>query len=77
MKALFVIILANLLTTSLAHSLCGGAISESIITHVLEDDVAVVVLVSTGVLVGPLDGEDGTLVVIHVPNVVASTVVVL
>ena len=36
-----------------------------------------VVRVSAGVLVGPLDGQDRALVVIQVSNVVASAVVVL
>lgn len=35
------------------------------------------VLVSAGVLVGPFNGQDGTLVVIQVPHIVTTSVVVL
>mmetsp|Transcript_14278 Transcript_14278/g.29326 ORF Transcript_14278/g.29326 Transcript_14278/m.29326 type:complete len:244 (-) Transcript_14278:35-766(-) len=37
-----------------------------VLTHVLDDDLAVHLTVGTAaVLVGPLDGEDGTLIVVH------------
>ena len=58
-------------------SLRCGSIPQSVITHVLQDLVAVVVLVSAGVLVGPLDGEDRSLVVIEAANVISAAVVVL
>ena len=58
-------------------SLCCGSIPQSVITHVLQDLVAVVVLVSAGVLVGPFDGEYRSLVVVEAANVVSAAVVVL
>ena len=58
-------------------SLGAGAVPESVGTHVLDDGLAVVVLVSAGVLVGPFDGQDGALIVVHVAHIVASSVVVL
>lgn len=39
-------------------SLGRGAISDIVFTHVLQDDITEVVLVSTRVLIGPLNGED-------------------
>lgn len=59
------------------HSLCCCSISEPVVAHILQDLVAVVVLISAGVLVGPLDGEDGSLVVVQAADVVATSVVVL
>ena len=53
------------------------SISQSVVAHVLQDLVAVVVLISTGVLVGPFNGENRSLVVVEAANVVAAAVVVL
>ena len=39
------------------NSLGGGSISDIVIAHVLEDNLAVVVWVATAVLVGPLNGQ--------------------
>ena len=59
------------------YSLCCRSVSQSVVAHVLQNLLAVVVLVCTRVLVGPLDGEDGTFVVVEASDVVATTVVVL
>lgn len=53
------------------------SIPQSVVAHVLQDLVTVVVLVSAGVLVCPFDGEDRSLVVVETANVVAAAVVVL
>lgn len=59
------------------NSLGTGSIPEPVITHVLEDDVTVVVLVSAGVLIGPFNGQNGTFVVVQATHIVATTIVVL
>lgn len=56
---------------------CCGTIPDQVPTHVLDDDFTVVVLVATGVLVGPLQRENGALVVVETSHVVSSSVVVL
>ena len=40
------------------NSLSRCTISDIVFTHVLENDLAVAVLVSAAVLVGPFDGKD-------------------
>ena len=46
-------------------------------THVLQNLFTVVVLVTTRVLIGPLDGENRTLVVVEATHIVSTTIVVL
>ena len=62
---------------SILDSLCGCSISNQVATHVLHDLLTVVVLVTTRVLVGPLESEDGASVVVETAHVVASAVVIL
>ena len=60
------------------YSLLGaGAISQLVVAHVLYDDVTVAVLVCTGVLVGPFNGQDGAFIVVEITHIVATSVVVL
>ena len=59
------------------RSLRTGPVSEPVVTHVLENDLAVIVGVPTRVLVRPLHVEDGTSVVIETTHIVASSIVVL
>ena len=61
----------------LTRSLCRCSIPQPIVAHVLQDLVTEVVLVTAGVLVGPLDGEDRSLIVVKAAHVVAASVVVL
>ena len=59
------------------HLLGGSSISDIVITHVLNDDVTLVVRVATRVLVCPFDGEDGVGIVVQAAYVVATAIVVL
>lgn len=63
-------------SAKILHLLGASSVSESIVTHVLEYHFTVVVLVCAGVLVGPLDGQDGAFIVVETAYVVASTVIV-
>lgn len=55
----------------------GCPIANQVIAHVLHNLLAVVVLVTTRVLVGPFEGEDRAGVVVEASNIVATAVVVL
>ena len=55
----------------------SGTIPDQVPAHVLEDDLTMVVWVTTRVLVGPLDGENRAFVVVEAAHVVSSAVVVL
>ena len=59
------------------HSLGGGSIADLVPTHVLQNLFTVVVLVATRVLIGPLDRQDWTLIVVEATHVVSTTIVVL
>ena len=52
-------------------------IPNQVVTHVLEDLLTVVVLVAAGVLVGPLQRQDGASVVVQAADIVTTAVVVL
>ena len=58
-------------------SLGRSSISQPIVTRILKDLFTVVVLIGAGVLVGPLDRENGSLVVVQAADVIAAAVVVL
>lgn len=54
-----------------------SSISDIVTTHVLNDDLTVVVGIGTRVLVGPFNGKDGAGIVVQATYVVATTIVVL
>ena len=54
-----------------------SSVSDEVSTHVLHDEITMIVGVVTRVLICPLDTQNGALIVVQTPHIVATSVVIL